>query len=149
MTRRQKIGKEGEDEAVEYLKNKRYRIIERNYWKPWGELDVIARAPDTTLVFIEVKTIYTNLTSKSNQFTPTPSQIPHNPDIRASYEKVWGFINPEDNMTRAKIIKTKRAAELYANNNRHLVTQKGWRIDLVAVAFGPYGPLDIKHYENI
>lgn len=126
MNTKQEIGKAGEDAAVEYLKNKRYRIIERNYWKPWGELDVIARAPDTTLVFVEVKTIYTNLTSMSNQ-----------------------FINPEDNMTRAKMIKTRRAAEIYANGNNTLVTDRGLRIDLIAVCLGEGRMSNITHYENI
>lgn len=121
MTRRQETGRVGEDAAVEYLKNKRYRIMDRNYWKPWGELDIIARAPDTTLVLVEVKTIY----------------------------KVGGFINPEDNMTRAKLIKTKRAAEIYANAHEKLITDRGWRIDLIAVSINQDGVCDIKQYENI
>jgi len=126
MNRRQEIGKIGEGAAVAYLKKKRYQIIERNHWKPWGELDIIARAPDTTLVFVEVKTIYTDLTNKSNK-----------------------FINPEDNMTRAKIVKTKRAAEVYANAHKKLVTDKGWRIDLIAVLIDGEGEPKITHYESI
>ena len=45
----------GEDLAVKYLQNKGYKVIERNYQKRYGEIDVIALI-DNTLVFIEVKT---------------------------------------------------------------------------------------------
>ena len=41
--------------AIEHLKGLRYRILERNYRKSFGEVDIIARDKDT-VVFIEVKT---------------------------------------------------------------------------------------------
>lgn len=40
--------------AAEYLKKKGYRIIARNYYTRFGELDLIARDGDY-LVFVEVK----------------------------------------------------------------------------------------------
>lgn len=43
-----------EEKAVRYLEEKGYRIIERNYRRKTGEIDVIARDGDY-LVFIEVK----------------------------------------------------------------------------------------------
>ena len=57
-TKKQDTGKLGEDVAVKYLEKHGYEIIERNYRKPWGEIDIVAR--ETTgqiqeLVFIEVK----------------------------------------------------------------------------------------------
>jgi len=125
MTRKQEIGRRGEDEAAAYLVKRGYRIVQRNYWKPWGELDIIARAKDKTLVFVEVKTIYNNLTNMSNQ-----------------------YIKPEDNLTRAKLVKLQRTAELYANSNDSGVTDKGWRIDLLAIDMAG-DRLDIRHYENI
>lgn len=45
----------GEDAACSYLQNKGYRILERNFRKGYGEIDIIAQNQDT-LVFIEVKT---------------------------------------------------------------------------------------------
>lgn len=49
------IGNKGEDYACKYLKKHRYKIIARNYSKPYGEIDIIARNKEY-LVFVEVKT---------------------------------------------------------------------------------------------
>ncbi len=47
-------GLKGEDLAVEILKKDGYKIIERNYRSPFGEIDIIARCGDT-IAFVEVK----------------------------------------------------------------------------------------------
>jgi putative endonuclease len=49
------LGARGEKLAVEYLRGKRFKILERNFMTPLGEIDIIARQ-GRTLVFIEVKT---------------------------------------------------------------------------------------------
>lgn len=51
----QPTGRLGESLAAEFLVNQRYVILECNYRKPYGEVDIIARDGDT-LVFVEVKT---------------------------------------------------------------------------------------------
>ncbi len=50
----------GERLAAKFLKDKDYKIIERNFRKGYGEIDIIA-IKDKVLVFIEVKTRTTNL----------------------------------------------------------------------------------------
>ena len=47
-------GTQGEEAASHYLQAKGYRILQRNYRKPCGEIDIIA-LDKKTLVFIEVK----------------------------------------------------------------------------------------------
>lgn len=47
-------GLRGEDLAIEILKKDGYRIIERNYKSPFGEIDIIAKCGDI-IAFVEVK----------------------------------------------------------------------------------------------
>lgn len=124
MTSKSQIGQIGEDMACKYLKSKRYKIICRNYRQKWGELDIIAKAPDKTLVFVEVKTL-----QKSN----------------------FAGLTPEENLTPAKLKKLKRTASLFAGSNQELIdNQKGWRIDLIAITLtNEEKCCDLKHYENI
>lgn len=48
-------GIEGEDQAVRALKKERYKIVERNFRTPAGEIDIVARDGEC-LVFVEVRT---------------------------------------------------------------------------------------------
>jgi putative endonuclease len=52
---RQALGKQGEDWALKLVNRLGYRLIERNYRNPLGEIDIIARDGDC-LVFMEIKT---------------------------------------------------------------------------------------------
>ena len=48
------IGRHCEDRAVRFLRENGYRILERNFRSPFGEIDAVARDGDS-LVFVEVK----------------------------------------------------------------------------------------------
>ena len=54
-TTRRQLGNAGEDLAASALQRQGYKILERNYLTPLGEIDLIARQ-GKALVFIEVKT---------------------------------------------------------------------------------------------
>lgn len=45
----------GEDLVVKYMEKNSYRILDRNYLKPYGEIDIIG-IKGGVLVFVEVKT---------------------------------------------------------------------------------------------
>jgi len=45
----------GEDLACEFLKKKGFKVIERNFRKGYGEIDIVC-LKEKTLVFVEVKT---------------------------------------------------------------------------------------------
>ncbi|MFO7786052.1 MAG: YraN family protein [Thermodesulfobacteriota bacterium] len=53
--RRLALGKNGEDLAVRRLESLGYRLVERNYRCPLGEIDLVAEDAGC-LVFVEIKT---------------------------------------------------------------------------------------------
>jgi len=54
MQKRFELGRSSEDAAVNLLERRGYRVIARNFRKPFGEVDVVAFDKDT-VCFIEVK----------------------------------------------------------------------------------------------
>ena len=60
---RQKLGKKGEEIAEAYLRSKGYIILEKNYRRYRGEIDLIVK-DKAYLVFVEVKT------ARSDTFGP-------------------------------------------------------------------------------
>ena len=55
LARRQGLGRQAEALAAAALERAGLRIIERNWRRPEGELDLVAQAPDGTCVFVEVR----------------------------------------------------------------------------------------------
>lgn len=51
-----KIGNLGETVACQYLLQLGYSILERNYSKKWGEIDIILQK-DAHILFLEVKSV--------------------------------------------------------------------------------------------
>ena len=49
------LGQIGERAAVMHLEACGYTVVERNVRRREGEIDIVARAPDGALVFIEVR----------------------------------------------------------------------------------------------
>lgn len=119
MDRRQ-TGAIAEQAVVDYLSMKGYRILARNYRKPWGEIDIIAQT-GPTFVFVEVKA-----NTRENQ----------------------GF-EPELRANGSKIHKVARTAQLYLQDH-YPDQEKEWRIDIVSVTFNlPGRTAHIKHFKNI
>lgn len=54
LTPAQRHGRVGEAEAVSALERAGYRVLERNYRSPFGEIDVVAEQ-EGVLAFVEVK----------------------------------------------------------------------------------------------
>ncbi|OHA88647.1 MAG: hypothetical protein A3C70_03555 [Candidatus Zambryskibacteria bacterium RIFCSPHIGHO2_02_FULL_43_14] len=55
-TEKRKLGDIGENVACEFLKRRGFEIIERNYLRKWGEIDIVAKK-NNTIRFIEVKSV--------------------------------------------------------------------------------------------
>lgn len=50
------IGSLGEYIAAKYLENKGFKVLQRNYWRPYGEIDIVCSKREV-IHFIEVKTV--------------------------------------------------------------------------------------------
>lgn len=83
-----KLGKFGENMAVDYLKNNGYQIIQRNFRCQFGETDIIS-FKNGTYIFIEVKT-----------------------------RKSLGFGRPAEAITYKKLDHMRKVAQYYIQINR-------------------------------
>ena len=105
---RQDVGRGGEDIACQFLVRRGYRVIERNYRRKWGEIDVIAEK-DGSIRFVEVKAV-------SREKMPDFS---HEMDYR-----------PEELVHRTKLRKVARTAALYMEERKD---KREYQIDVVGV----------------
>lgn len=91
---KRKIGDEGEKVACKYLEGKGYKILERNYWKPWGEIDIVAEK-GSVLSFVEVKSISRATVRPEENMHPAKVARLHRAiqtyllDRKISHEKEW------------------------------------------------------------
>lgn len=69
------LGAKGEKIAAEYLAGQGYRIIRRNFYTRYGELDIICDR-DNILVFVEVRT-KTGTVFGTPEESITPKKIEH------------------------------------------------------------------------
>lgn len=69
QTPKQHIGEIGEDIAVKHLVKHFFEILDRNYRKKWGEIDIVAKK-DNILHFIEVKTVNVSPETKNGSYQP-------------------------------------------------------------------------------
>lgn len=115
------LGFLAENIAARYLEERGYEILDKNYRKPWGEIDVIARK-DGAVVFVEVKA--------------------------NSREGSSGF-KPETRVDREKLKKIIRTASLYLEHEL-CDTNCEWQIDIIAVTFDLAGKkAKINHFKNV
>ncbi|MBI4065462.1 YraN family protein [Candidatus Gottesmanbacteria bacterium] len=87
--RKKALGKKGEDLASIYLTKHGYRIIERNFQKRYGELDIIC-VKDKTLIFVEVKTRIGHVFGKPEE-SVTPRKLAEVTQTAAYYK----MLHPE------------------------------------------------------
>ena len=102
-TEKRTKGDIGEEIVCKYLIKAGYKVLERNYWKPWGEIDIVAEKLNL-LSFIEVKTV-----SRESR-----------------------TVRPEENLHPAKLKRLSRAIQTYLLDHK-VPAAKDWQIDLACV----------------
>lgn len=73
MTYKKRLGDKGEEIAADFLLDKGYQILERNYFSRYGEIDLVAQDFDA-VVFVEVKTRRTQ-SFGSPEASVTPAKL--------------------------------------------------------------------------
>lgn len=97
-------GKEGEEMAAKFLREKGYQIIDQNNSTKFGELDLIA-SRNNILIFIEVK-----------------------------FKQTEDYGTPEEMIGINKLNQVKRTAELYLLTNPDIAKQfESYQIDAVCI----------------
>jgi len=118
------LGKIGENIACDYLKNKGYKILDRNYVKLWddktkGEIDIVARK-NKVISFIEVKTMVDS------------------PDFF-----------PEDKVNFKKQKKLIKLAQSWLSKSK-IPLDSAWQIDAISVVVdAQMGKTKVQHFENV
>lgn len=105
LTDKQKVGQIGEETACKFLMKKGFAIIDRNYRKKWGEIDIIAEK-DRVLHFVEVKSV-------SHSVSP----------------ETW---QPEENVHPWKQKRLSRAIQTYLLE-KQIDENTEWQLDVLAV----------------
>lgn len=123
------IGAWGEQIASNYLENHGFTILDRNYLKKWGEIDIVARGTDSQVHFVEVKTVSYE----------TKQQL----DLAVT-RRTW---RPEENVHAHKLLKLQRAIESWLMEKKY---DGPWQIDVVAVRVVPREKFaSIKYMPNV
>jgi putative endonuclease len=118
-TEKQKIGQIGEDCACDYLVKNGYKVVDRNYSKKWGEIDIVAKK-GKLLHFVEVKSVSRSLSDVTHE-TPTMDNRKNNDSYRA-----------EDNMHPWKLQRLGRAIQSYLLE-KDILDDVDWQFDVATV----------------
>ncbi len=110
----QKIGEIGENIAVKFLVKHSFSILDRNYTKKWGELDIVAEKKNK-IYFIEVKSVARETLENVNR------------EMSDQYR-------PEDNMHPWKMKRMSRTIQTYLLAKK-IPDNTEWQVDLLVVYF--------------
>lgn len=109
MTAHLQVGERGEEIALAWLEAHGWTLVERNWWRPLGELDLVVKKGDV-LAFVEVKS-------------------------RERLVGEHGFL-PDDAMNQGKRAKFARAARAWLQENQESHPDLWPRLDVITVVGG-------------
>lgn len=104
----QKIGKIGEDIASKFLMKRGFEVVERNYTKPFGEIDIIAKKAGI-LHFVEIKSVTREMDAEEDV------------GVRA-----------EENLHKMKFRRLANTVSVYLSE-KNVSREMRWQIDLIVV----------------
>jgi len=126
------VGAYGEQIAANYLKKLGFKVLDTNYLKKWGEIDIVTQETNgnnSKIHFVEVKTV--------------------SYETRRDLERAvsYGTWRPEENVHQAKIQRMNRAIESWLMEKD---CDLEWQIDVVAVRIVPHEKYaTVKYLPNV
>lgn len=116
---KREFGNEGEDIASKFIKKKGIKILERNFYSRWGEVDIIGYdSKEKEYVFFEVR-------------------MRENEDFGKPYELI----------TKTKLKKVYKTGMVYLLKND--LENEVYRIDVISILFKDFEYYEIEHFENV
>jgi putative endonuclease len=104
-------GQLGEDIACRFLMKHGFEVVERNYWKKWGEIDIVAKKGNK-LHFVEVKSVSREI----------------NPMVLYKEDS----FRPEDNLHPWKLQRLSRVIQTYLLE-KDVSDETEWQFDVITV----------------
>ena len=142
--------------ACSYLKERGYEILERNFRRKWGEIDIICRKYEEKRPMFHVEhrgndeesvprgTIFKRLHGKNTLKRQKSGKLVFI-EVKTLRSSV---LRPEENVTVAKQRKLIRTCELYLEE-KHINLESDWQIDVLAIILSNINsPPVIRHIEQ-
>ena len=132
-TERRKTGDIGEAIAGNFLANKGFSIIAKNYWKPFGEIDLVC-SKSGVIHFIEVKSVSCEIPDQNTVWEGDVSRVTAG----------W---NPGERINPHKLRRLQRAISAYLGEFG--ITGE-WQIDAALVYMDPARKrAKVEFFENV
>jgi len=122
-TEKRKLGDLGENIACDFLKRRGFEVLERNYLRKWGEIDIIAKKSGL-VHFVEVKSV-SCVTLRDS----TDEALRLAPPSLGGASSGQDY-RPEDNMHPWKLKRLSRVMQTYLLDRK---LDCDWQLDLVTV----------------
>jgi len=120
VTERTQLGLQAEEATCRYLRTKGYTILDRNWRRPWGELDIVA----------------------------DHRGVVHFVEVKASSRRLAGF-DPFLRADGRKMHKVRRTAQTWLSAKRYSPDTE-WQLDVASVIMDPSLPEpDIELFEQV
>lgn len=141
MPNTKRIGALGEELAVKFLMKRGYKILDRNYRRPWGELDIVAERRGK-IHFVEVKALVQKISDETVSGSKSilrATQVSVSDETKG--EQALRYIRsrvrkdrfrPEENVNSNKIKRLSRIIQTYLIW-KHVSDETSWQFDVATV----------------
>ncbi|MFZ5559549.1 MAG: YraN family protein [Patescibacteria group bacterium] len=137
MREKKDLGDIGEKIAEKYLKDKGYKILDKNFrYSKLGEIDIVAFKKDQPATQAK-QACLAGVAGRVIFF-----------EVKARKKTGLSEFLPEDNITFDKQKKLIKLAQIYLSKNPSAGGDNPWQIDILAIEVYRDGSYDIRHIEN-